>query len=94
MLLTEYDEKKVMKMFFRDGRAEGLEAGRAEGELMKLIHLVRKMLKKQMTPAEIADMFDEDLNRIEQISETIQKSPEISDEEIYRNIFDNNNFVQ
>jgi hypothetical protein len=61
---------------------------------MKLIHLVRKMLKKQMTPAEIADMFDEDLNRIEQISETIQKSPEISDEEIYRNIFDNNNFVQ
>jgi hypothetical protein len=98
MLLTEYDEKKVMKMFFRDGRAEGLEAGRKsgrkEGELLKLIQLARKMLKKQMTPAEIADMFDEDLNRIEQIAEAIQKSPKISDEEIYKNIFDNNSSIQ
>jgi predicted transposase YdaD len=37
MLLTEYDEEKVHRMFFRDGerkgRAEGERKGRAEGRV-------------------------------------------------------------
>jgi hypothetical protein len=94
MILTEYDEKKVMKMFFRDGRQEGFEAGknegrisgRQEGELLKLIQLVRKKLSRQMTVCEIADMLEEDSAVITQIAEAIQRSPDKSDEDIYGEI--------
>lgn len=46
MLLTEYDEKKVLKMFYRDGRQEGLEEGRMEEQnrgILKAIEMLREL---------------------------------------------------
>ena len=42
MLATEYDEKKVSELFFRDGKAEGIAEGKAEGQesMGKLVNIL------------------------------------------------------
>jgi len=44
MLLTEYNEAKVMELFREEGRAEGRAEGREEGIIDTLISLVQNGL--------------------------------------------------
>lgn len=45
--------------------AEGLEIGRNEGQVLKLIYQIRKKFSKNMTPEEISDLLEEDLSVVE-----------------------------
>ena len=65
-----------------EGEAIGEARGRAEGQLQKLISQVRKKAAKNMSPEEIADMLEEDLALITQISSALEKHPDWDNEEI------------
>ena len=74
MLLTEYNEKKVMAWLKKEAREEG----RIEGK----IDLVRKKAAKGRSPEEIAEMLEEDVSRIREICELLKDHPQWSDEKI------------
>ncbi|MCI9143350.1 MAG: hypothetical protein HFH87_12145 [Lachnospiraceae bacterium] len=90
MLLTEYNEKKVMAWLKKEAREEGrIEgqwegriAGRQEGGNQKVISLVRKKAAKDKSPEEIAEMLEEDVSRIREICELLKDHPQWSDEKI------------
>ncbi|MCI8800678.1 MAG: hypothetical protein HFH88_12835, partial [Lachnospiraceae bacterium] len=64
------------------GETRGRAEGWAEGELQKVISLVRKKISRNMSPEEIADMLEEDINLITQICHVLKKYPDLNDEEI------------
>ena len=78
MLLTEYNEKKVMAWLKKEAREEGRQEGRVEGK----ISLVRKKTVKGKSPEEIAEMLEEDISWIREICEMLKDHPEWSDERI------------
>lgn len=94
MLLTEYNEKKVMAWLKkeareegriegqREGRIAGRQEGRQEGGNQKVISLVRKKAAKGKSPEEIAEMLEEDVSRIREICELLKDHPQWSDEKI------------
>lgn len=68
------DERKIARKL---GQEEGMELGRAEGELFGLIQQVCKKLKKGKNVREIADDLEEDEDRIQTIiSVAEQYSPD------------------
>ena len=72
-----------------DERAEGKEEGREEGiegQLLKLINLVRKKLYKKMSMGEIADMLEEEGAVIALICDLIQAHTDWDDERICREL--------
>ena len=81
MLLTEYDEEKVHRMFFRDGERKGRE----EGGSLKLIRLVQRKLAKGYDAEQIADALEEEPETIEEIIAAIKEAGEEADaESVYR----------
>ena len=90
MLLTEYNEKKVMawlkKEAREEGRIEGRQEGRQEGKResgnQKVISQVRKKVAKGKSPEEIAEMLEEDISLIKEISGMLKDHPGWSDERI------------
>ncbi len=98
MLLTEYNEKKVMAWLKkeareegrlegqREGRIEGRQEGRIEGRQeggnQKVISQVRKKAARGKSPEEIAEMLEEDVSRIRKICEMLKAHPQWSDEKI------------
>lgn len=84
---------KAIDDMIEDGRSEGREEGRitgkAEGEYQKLISLVQKKVVKNMTPEEIADLFEEDLNIVQNIYKAIVEHPEFTTVEIYEVLLSN-----
>ena len=72
MLATEYDEKKVTEMFYRNGKAEGIAEGKAEGlaegkvEGQKVILELNSILlkEKRYDDLEKASVNDEYLNQL------------------------------
>ena len=56
---------------YRQGRAEGREVGRAEGEIFKLTNLVRKKLQKGKSLSVIAEECEEEESVIQEIIESI-----------------------
>ena len=78
MLLTEYNEKKVMAWLKKEAREEG----RQEGQNQKVISQVRKKTAKGKSPEEIAEMLEEDVSRIREICELLKDHPQWSDEKI------------
>ena len=78
--------REYMTLFMRDqenqelGRAEG----RTEGRLLNNIALVRKKLAKNLSVEAIADILEENIGTIEQIADLIHTFPELSDEEILK----------
>lgn len=63
-------------------RNEGKEEGRAEGKTLKLISLVRKKIRKNNSPEEIAEMLEEEPAAIARICELIRNHPDWDDERI------------
>ncbi len=74
-LLTEYDEEGHL-------RAEH-EIAREEGEVLKLISMVRKKIKKFMTADEIAEILEEEAPVINDIYDIIKAHPEWADIQVY-----------
>ena len=78
--------REYMTLFMRDqenqelGRAEG----RTEGRLLNNIARVRKKLAKNLSVEAIADILEENIGTIEQIADLIHTFPELSDEEILK----------
>ena len=78
MSIFEYDEEVHMSFV----RAEGVEQGRNEGEIIKIISLTMKKLARGNTIAEIADMLEESETVILKITELITDYPQKSAEEL------------
>ena len=78
MLLTEYNEKKVMAWLKKEAREEG----RQEGQNQKVISQVRKKTAKGKSPEEIAEMLEEDIFQIGEICDILRLHPQWSDEKI------------
>ena len=68
------------------GKAQGLEIGRAEGELRRLILQVRKKYDKGISAEETAEMLEETPVLVTKIMDILKESPELTDEEIYEKI--------
>ena len=84
-LLTEYDEERVLE----DLREESFEDGKAEGEMLKVIDLIIRKIKKGMPPEEIAEFLEEDISVIDQICELFREHPSDYDlEAIYKHLQD------
>ena len=78
MLLTEYDEKKHMKLRYRQGYEKGEQAGFQRGEhtgRQELLETqVRKKLQRGKDAVSIADDLETEIDIIEKIIRTIQTS--------------------
>ncbi len=67
---------------FEDERAEG----KAEGQTLKLVNLIRKKLHKRMPMEEIADMLEEEEAVVRPIYEMLQSHADWDDERICREL--------
>lgn len=65
MLLTEYDEKRHLKLTFEEGRKEGYTKGRED----KLKELVMKKYSKGKSIYQIAEELEEEVSVIERMIE-------------------------
>ena len=65
MLLTEYDEKRRLKLTFEEGRKEGYTKGRED----KLKELVMKKYSKGKPIYQIAEDLEEEVSVIERMIE-------------------------
>lgn len=74
-LLTEYDEERVLEDLREESFEDGREEGREEGEMLKVIELVIRKVRKGMPPEEIADILEEDIGVIEKICKVICEHP-------------------
>ena len=82
MLLEELlqDERKA-------GLREGLREGQAKGELIRVIEMVCRKLKKNKCPIEIAEELEEDVELVERICEAASAfAPEYDVEGIYEKL--------
>ena len=66
------------------GVEEGLATGIKEGEALKLISQVVKKVKKGLTAEEIADIFEEEMDLIQQIYNVVEENPDFTTKEIYQ----------
>lgn len=71
MLLTEYDEKKTMRLFWRDAREEGIAQGREEGREEGLkegqSRVIAAMLKNGIPSDQISEMTGLPFSEVERI---------------------------
>ena len=73
------------KMLREEGKAEGIE----EGEMLLLISQVCKKMNKGLTAEEIAEMLEEDVERIRMICEAAGKfAPEYDRNKICEALFE------
>lgn len=70
--------EELLQQERNDGKAEG----KADGELLKLIALVRKKQDKGLDAATIAEHLEEPVEYVEKILGMIQENPSAGDEEI------------
>ena len=68
MLLTEYDEKKHMKLLYREGKEAGYKQGRQE----LLEKQIRKKLQRGKDAASIADELEMEIGIVDKIIQRIQ----------------------
>ena len=67
------------------GKQEGRIEGREEGGQIKLISMVRKKMLRGYDPAQIAEVLEEEPEKVEKICRILKaEGMEVSDEEIYR----------
>ena len=69
MLLTEYNEKKYMKMFRKEAREEGLQEGREEGLEEGRNDLINTMLQNGASPEHLSEITGLSLSEISVISQ-------------------------
>lgn len=68
----------------REGRLEGRREGQLEGELRKLVSQIRKKQLRGYQKEQIADLLEEDIQTVENISRMISAHPEEDDQGICR----------
>src|SRR5699024_8892113 len=68
----------------REGRLEGRREGQLEGEVRKLVSLIRKKQFRGYPKEQIADLLEEDIQTVENISRMISAHPEEDDQGICR----------
>ena len=83
MSIFEYDQEKHMQQ----ERDASREAGREEGQFLKLINLVIKKINKGNTPEQTADMLEEDIWVIKNIYDAAESmAPDYDAEKIMKAI--------
>ena len=60
--------------------------GRAEGQQIKLIQLIRRKLEKGKTPEMIADDLEEEVGVVRMMYDTIRNNPDADDEAVYQSL--------
>ena len=65
-----------------EGHAEGLAQGLSDGEILKLVKLVRKKLSLHQSEEKIADDLVEDISLVHTICELITQMPDENDESV------------
>ena len=83
MVLTEYDEEQHIANEKELSREEGRREGMEEGQVLKLISIVRKKAQKGQSPLEISEDLLEPQELIEEISMIIRNNPQISDQNVF-----------
>lgn len=77
MLLTEYNERKYMRMFRREAReeglAEGLEQGMAQGMQKERERLLRTMLKNDASAGQLSKLTGLSVFEIQRILKSKKK---------------------
>lgn len=81
------DHNYLMGENLRQGRAQGIAEGRTEGEVIKLISLVRKKKNKGISVEACADMLEEQVDRVQQLYEMIEEHLDWDDAMIYEMAF-------
>ena len=82
-----YDVNTARSVGHREGKEEGIEIGRTEGERIKLIQLVCKKILKGKSVAIIAEELEEEIEIVEKIcSVAEQYAPEYDMEKIYETL--------
>ena len=74
----------------REAQRKGLSEGRAEGEMLAIISLVRKKAAKHFSAEDIADMVERDVKTVTDILDCICQYPDDGDEKIYERLFAGN----
>jgi len=82
----QYNIIRTFELERAQAREEGHAEGLAEGHAESLISITRKKILKNLSAEEIADMLETDVDRISEICTLVQKYPEKSDMEIYREL--------
>lgn len=83
MLMTQ-----VGQMLIDEGIEKGLEAGKAKGEVLKLISMIRKKLAKGYTVTQTADALEEAPDTILPIFTAIKNAPTATDEIILDRVWE------
>lgn len=60
----------------------GIQEGIEQGNIANMVSVLRNMLKKNMSPEEIAEISGKDLEYIQQLCRLISENPSASDEEL------------
>ena len=82
MLLTEYNEKKHIRMEREDAYDEGKAEGKAEGKTELLVAMIRRKADQGMPASEIADLFELDTQYVENIVKLLKEDVSRTDEQI------------
>ena len=77
------DKESQLRSAENRGRREGRKDGRTQGEILKLITLVKKKIENGDSIAKIADDLLEDADVIEKIYDIVKENPEKTREEIW-----------
>lgn len=77
------DKESQLRSAGNRRRREGREEGRQQGEVLKLITMVKKKIENGDSVAKIVDDLLEDANVIEKIYDIIKENPEKTREEIW-----------
>ena len=78
MLLTEYNEKKHIRM----EREDAYDEGKAEGKTELLVAMIRRKADQGMPASEIADLFELDTQYVEDIVKLLKEDVSRTDEQI------------
>lgn len=81
------DHNYLMGENLRKGRAQGIAEGRTEGEVIKLISLVRKKKNKGISVEECADMLEEQVDRVQQMYMMLEEHLDWDDAMVYEMAF-------
>jgi len=81
--MKEIRDRNARDEYVRD---EGIAIGESKGECKKLIDLVRRMMIRKMSAAEISELLEEDNDSITNIYTLLKDHPDWDDEKIYHNL--------
>ena len=76
MLLTEYNEKKYMRMFRKEAREEGLKEGLREGLREGQNRLISTMLQNGASPEYLSEITGLSLSEIRDIAQKENGQPD------------------